>query len=192
MRMKIRGFIIAILIITITTALLQPGRAETPKEQREKLVQNEIDKVIAELTNFSKDQKLTAKEMKQFVKETKNLERLYKDSVKIYGELNVTEDKYQTLVKIKNLYTGPKWKWGHMNQPEMKRLIGEITGYDILEIEETLTITWHSIFLIMIMILGVLFAYTGVKEKSINLVVWGAIFFAVSFAVTIALLIGAI
>ena len=130
--------------------------------------------------------------MKQFVKETKNLERLYKDSLQIYGELNITKDKYQILVKIKNLYTEPIWRWGHKNQPEMKRLIANITGYDILEIQEMITITWHSILLFVGMVFGLLLTRAGVKEKAIELVIWGATLFAVVFAVTVALLLGAI
>lgn len=129
--------------------------------------------------------------MKEFVKEAEKLERFYKDSIEIYGNLNVTKDRYETLVKIKNLYTA-QWKWGHKHQVEMKRLIAEITGYDILEIQETLKIIWWElILLVILMIIGIANVAVGIALREVEPAIPGVMILALSILLTIELMIGA-
>lgn len=191
-RKVVFGIGLVLLITTIITTSVLSQQIDTAKEQRERLLQERINKTVSDLTNFSKDHILTGKEMEKFVKEVTSIQSLYKDSIKVYGkDLNITLERYNKLVGIKDLYTAPKWRWGAQQKEVIKREVANITGYDVLRVEESFSVFHNVTGLIIVLLLAALMVVSlwGVIMNTGEALLISYIFFMVFLVLEIASII---
>ncbi len=105
----------------------------TAKKLREAYLASLMSNINFTLYKITKDRVIDKKEMNVFIKEVENFEAEYEKARKIYDTVDNINPKIRELVEI---YTTPILRHGGRNKEKMSRIIAELSGNDVLEIEE--------------------------------------------------------
>lgn len=137
----------------------------TPCEQREKMLNKLGSQTNKFVLSICKDRVCTSAEMMELVKKVKRLKKEEEDAISIYGsELITTTDP--RVRKVATAYKETFLRFG-LHKSENKKLLAEISGYDILILAETFNFCMFFIllFFLLISIIGIGIGITY-KEKT--------------------------
>ena len=109
--------------------------AQTPCEQRKEMLDRLGSQANKLASSICEDKVCSSEEMMELTKKIKHLEMERKDAISIYGSFTATLDP--RIEKIATNYRASILWLGLYKQSESKKLLAEISGYDILTIKKT-------------------------------------------------------
>ena len=150
-----------VLFVFVSVALL----ALTPQEQRKGRLIFQRANVHSLVVDACQDQKITSNEMKHVQRSVENFQKEYSEAVSIYG--TDMDDKIDERIEkaVDLYYNSNPLKRGCNDQPQIKRLLSDFSGEDILTIETTFS--WSFLFIsLIIMCFGIILIILGKAREA--------------------------
>lgn len=162
--------------------------ALTPQEQRRLMLASQRSDAHQLVIEACQDQKITSAEMENIRKAVENFQKEYSEAVSIYGG-DMGDKIDERLEKTVDFYYhSHPLKQGRSCQPQMKRLLSDFSGQDILTIETTLSRDHFRLFVLWILF-GLILVFVGAALDSDIFGVAGVLVAVVGFLIMALLII---